>query len=81
MLKNSIFHKPVIPCDTLSRLALCLTSNVFTQFYLLWVLFLIVLEKSYIFQKLHIFDFGWLFTALQFGKCTECLYKMNTNSI
>ena len=34
MMKNCIFHEPVIPCDTLQYLALCLTSNVFTKLYI-----------------------------------------------
>ena len=38
MLKICIFHEPVISCDDLKRLASCLTSNVFTQFYFLLVL-------------------------------------------
>ena len=37
MLKNCIFHGPVIPCDTLERLILCLTPIDVTQLYLLWV--------------------------------------------
>ena len=38
MLKNCIFHEPVIPCGTLERLISCLTSIDVTQLYLLWVL-------------------------------------------
>ena len=37
MLKNCIFNGPVIHCDALKCLALCLTSNVFTQLRLVWV--------------------------------------------
>ena len=40
MLKKCIFNGCVIPCDVLFFLCLasCLTSNVFTQLRLIWVL-------------------------------------------
>ena len=38
MLKNGIFNGPIIPCDALWCLTSCLTSNVFTQLRLVWVL-------------------------------------------
>ena len=37
MLKNCNSHEPVIPCDTLERLILCLTPTDVKQLYLLWV--------------------------------------------
>ena len=72
MLKNCIFREPVIPWDTIVFYIECHHTILFTCG---------VLEKSYIFQKMRIFYFDWLFTALQLSKCTKCLYKMNTNSI
>ena len=59
MLKNCIFHEPVIPCDTLQPLAACLTSNVFIQLYLLWILSFNRSRKILYFQKLVTF-FNWM---------------------
>ena len=56
MLKDCIFHKPVIPCDTLKCLALCLTSNVITLLYLLWVLFFNPSRKILYFRKVFVLD-------------------------
>ena len=64
MLKNYIFHEPVIPCDTLERLISCLRAIDVTELYFLWVLSFNRSEKSDIFLKCDIFNFGWLFTAL-----------------
>ena len=82
MLKNCIFHEPVIHCDRHSVGIVSDIEFLHTILFTLCAPFLIVLEKSYIFSNLrHFFYFGWLFTALQFSKCTKYLYKMNNNSI
>ena len=47
--KNEIFHKPVIPCDTLYNKIIAFDV---TQLYLLWVLSLIILEKPDIFLNM-----------------------------
>ena len=82
MLENCVFHDPVIPYDTLKRLASDLTLNVFTQLYLLWTVPFNRFRKILYFQNIvTFFYFGWLFTALRFRKCTKSSYKMNNNSI
>ena len=64
------------------QLAIMVSSKAATLRMYIWKYLLIILEKSCIFQKIcDIFYFGWLFTALQFSKCTKGLYKMNKNSI
>ena len=52
MLKNCIFHEPVIICGTLYRLASCPMSNVFTQLYLLVVLSFNRSRKIFHFPKI-----------------------------
>ena len=81
MLKECIFIGPVISCDALYCLALCLTSNVFIQLRLIWVLSFSRSRKMGYLKKCDIYYFGWLFLALQFSKRAKGLYKMNNNSI
>ena len=79
MLKKYILHEPVIPCDTLERLISCLTSIDVTQLYLLLVLSFNRSRKIRFFpEKGDIFNFGWLFSALQASICTKGLNKMNS---
>ena len=78
MLRECIFHQPVIPCDTFRRLISCLASTDVTQLYLHSVLSFNRSGKiRYFPKKSDLFNFGWLFTALQVGVCTKDLEKMN----
>ena len=81
MLKNCIFHKSVIP---LILLTFGIASDIECLYTIIFSLVSIFQSfwKNLIFsKKCDIFDFGGLFTALQFSICTKGLYKMNKNSI
>ena len=67
------FHKSFIPYDLLERLISCVTLIDVKQLYSLWALSFNYLEKSDICLKFYIFNFGWLFTALQVSICTKGL--------
>ena len=51
MLRKSIFHEAVIPCDTLKRVLSFLASVDVTQYIYIWYCLSIVLEKSDFFPK------------------------------
>ena len=78
MLKNCIFHERCSIAFGIVSDIECLHIVMFTFVYCLSI----VVEKSYIFQKLwHYLKNRCLFTALQFSKRTKGLFKMNNNSI
>ena len=79
MLRKCIFHEPVSPGDTVRRLVSCLMSIDVTQLYLHSALSFNRSRKIRFFPKKgDIFNFGWLFTALQISVCTKGLDEMNS---
>ena len=71
MLRECIFHQPVIPCDTFRRLISCLTSTDVTQLYLHSVLSFNRSGTTRYFPKNQTFYF-WM---VVYSLACRCMYQ------